>query len=343
MESAGLDAGVQQMEANPIPIGSRSFRKSVDNSVHQQDPEMWKRARLLVRNITSRYVNYADQSIAVFERDLHNLWYLFIGAAKVTPTDAATADRLAVQILVAREMGILKRISEQYADGQVAYTSAPVTGPLPRIWVDLPFLTANLRATWTEAMTRNGALSSDHLANLAGFTARLVAFGIHEAELSQCGLSLLREALEVPRQLLENNNADQDDDKPLSYFMPALLAWLQHGSYKLFGLTARGHASKIEVKDMGDHEDHEDRWVVAGALLSALSSQRGGRISGFSMVRWEFWKQRLDDIAGQSHSLDDSVQGQARRCFDYLNSWEGITGGDSHDRELARKVYFDTE
>ncbi|KAH0015815.1 hypothetical protein KCU78_g8057, partial [Aureobasidium melanogenum] len=340
MENAGPAADSRQMEANPIPVGSRSFRKSVDDSVHQQDPEMWKRARLFVRNITSRYVNYADQSITVFERDLHNLWYLFIGAAKVTPTDAATADRLAIQILVAREMGILKRISSQHADGQVAYTSGQANGPLPRIWVDLPFLTADLRAAWTEAMTRSGALSSDHLANLAGFTARLVAFGIYEAELSQCGLLLLREALEIPRQLLENNDTDQNDDKPLSYFMPALLAWLQHGSYKLFGLAARGHASKIELEDRGDDED---RWVAAGPLLAALSSENGGRITGFSMVRWDFWKQELDDIAGQSHSLEDNVQGQARRCFNYLNSWEGITGGDSHDRDLARKVYFDTE
>lgn len=65
-------------------------------------------------------------------------------------------------------------------------------------------------------------------------------------------------------------------------------------------------------------------------------------MSGYSMARWDFWKQRLDGVAGQHSVLEDSVRGQAKHCFNFLDSWERITGGDGHDRETARHVYFDT-
>jgi hypothetical protein len=334
---------MQQIQSNLVPKGSRSFRESVDDSVHRQDIEMWKRARLFVRNITSRYVNYTSQTIAMFERDLHNLWYLFIGAAKVTPTDEPTADRLAIQVLIAREIGPIRRILDGDAHSQIADIPIPPIGTLARMWVDLPFLATDLRAAWTEAMTKN-VIPPDQLANLAGFTARLVAFGICEAELSQCGLLLLREALETPRQILEcdtaNNDNDNENDMPLSYFIPALSAWLRHGSYKLFSLSARGYASSHESDTTSDDRD---QWVAAGTLLSASSLCEGRRVLGFSMNRWEFWKQRLTEVAGQSGPLEKSVQGQARHCFNFLDSWERTTGGESHNRELARKVYFDIE
>jgi hypothetical protein len=295
---------------------------------------------IIVRNITSRYVNYTNQPIDVFARDLHNLWYLFIGAAKVTPTDDAAADRLAVQVLVAREMGTLRRIEEKDADGQIAHMSASGSGSTPRMWVDLPFLATDLREAWMEALTGRSIIHSDQLANLAGFTARLVAFGICEAELSECGLLLLREALEVPRPIFGRDDGGQETDRPLSYLISALSAWLRHGSYKLFNFAARGHVSSFGTDD---DEDHRDTWVSAGPLLTVLSPEQEGRVSGFSMIRWEFWKQRLNEVAGQHGRLEESVQGQARHCFNFLDSWERITGGDDNDRELARKVYFSLE
>jgi len=340
MEDSTPNTNPQQTTPDPIPKGSRSFRASVDTSVLQQDPEMWKRARLFIRNITSRYTNYANQPIDIFKRDLHNLWYLFIGAAKVTPTDEAAADRLAVQVLVAREMGLLGRLEGPGTERQVAHMSEAASGALSRMWVDLPFLVTDLREAWREAMVGSSPMPSDQLVNLAGFTARLVAFGVCEAELSQCGLLLLREALETPRPVLQDDDVSDNDDIPLSHFMPALLAWLRHGSYKLFGLCARGHASASSTDDA---ESPEDRWVTAGPLLSTSSPEHGERLSGFSMTRWEFWKQRLDEVAGDHGALEKSVQGQAKHCFGFLDSWERITGGEGHDRETARKAYFYVE
>jgi len=217
--------------------------------------------------------------------------------------------------------------------------SEAANGAASRMWMDLPFLAMDLREAWKEAMVGRTAVPPNQLANLAGFTARLVAFGICEAQLSQCGLLLLREALETPRPILASDDRGQNDG-PLFYFMPALSAWLRHGSYKLFGLCARGHASASSTDDA---ESPEDQWVTAGPLLSTPSPEHGERLSGFSMTRWEFWKQRLDEVAGDHGALEDTIQGQARHCFNFLDSWERITGGDGHNREMARKAYFDVE
>jgi hypothetical protein len=117
-----------------------------------------------VRNITSRYVNYTNQPIDVFARDLHNLWYLFIGAAKVTPTDDAAADRLAVQVLVAREMGTLRRIEEKDADGQIAHMSASGSGStqeeVSSIPINSPISPALLHDLWRSVYARLSCLNA---------------------------------------------------------------------------------------------------------------------------------------------------------------------------------------
>lgn len=183
------------------------------------------------------------------------------------------------------------------------------------------------------------SLPLDQLTNLAGFIARLVEFGICEAQLSQRCLLLSRKALETPRRLLESDNTSQDTGMPFSYFMPALLAWFRHGSYKLYRLCARSVASKLEGDSVSQTEDN---WVVAGSSLSASSLGLDQDSVGFSMIRWEFWKQRLDAIAKlYMSSSEKELEEDARHCHRFLDTWEGITGGNNHDRDLARKVYFD--
>jgi hypothetical protein len=324
-------------DQNPVPKGSRSFRASVDDSVSRKDQEMWKRARLFIRNITSRYVNASSQVEPILQRDIRNLWYLFIGAAKITPTDEAAADRLAVQVLVAREIGPLKTISED-AEDDIPLSAAHHS---PRIWSELPYLVTDLRAAWVKAVETSNSLPPDQLANLAGFTGRLVAFGICEAELSQCCLLLLRAALETHRRVLDSEDPAEASDMPFSYFMPALSAWFRHGSYKLFCLCARGVESKLEANTTSQAED---RWVVAGSSLSASLSGPKQELAGFSMIRWEFWKQRLDEIAeSYMASSEKELEEEARHCYRFLDTWEDITGGNNHDRALARRVYFDMD
>jgi len=61
------------------------------------------------------------------------------------------------------------------------------------------------------------------------------------------------------------------------------------------------------------------------------------------MIWWELWRQKSDEVAGQHCPLEESVQGQARHCFNSPDAWKCITGGVSHDREVARKAYLDIE
>jgi hypothetical protein len=84
-----IPKGGQQRAAFSI----RHYRPSVDDSVRQQDPNLWHRVLMFIRNITQRYVNL-DHPIGVFKVDIHDLWYLVIETAKITSANEATADRL---------------------------------------------------------------------------------------------------------------------------------------------------------------------------------------------------------------------------------------------------------
>jgi hypothetical protein len=82
------------------------------------------------------------------------------------------------------------------------------------------------------------------------------------------------------------------------------------------------------------------RWVIVVGLISRLEQE----LVGFSMVRWGFWKQRLDEIAeSYMASSEKELEEEARHCYRFLDTWEDITGGNNHDRTLARKVYFDMD
>jgi hypothetical protein len=51
----------------------------------------------------------STRPIIEFEQNLHDLWHTVIVSASVTPVDDAGQDRLAAEILLAREMGLLSR------------------------------------------------------------------------------------------------------------------------------------------------------------------------------------------------------------------------------------------
>lgn len=60
---------------------SESLRTSFDADIDQDPYRQSRKARMFMRSITERYTNW-DHDISVFELDLHDLWHLFIQAAK---------------------------------------------------------------------------------------------------------------------------------------------------------------------------------------------------------------------------------------------------------------------
>jgi hypothetical protein len=324
-------------------FSTNRFRPSVDASVLQHDSVeiLYNRTRKFIHNITNRYVNY-DHPVGYIEVDLHDLWYLLIETAKITPANEATAERLVHQVLLARELGQLSRVvappkvendNTQSEEPRSVQVESAITSTSARIWTDLPFLVTDLRAAWASSIMKMSAIERE---NLAAFTARLTALGVCDPQLTSCALILFREALETPRRLIANdvatevaNEAEDVPDVPLSELLPALLAWLRHGSYKILSLCARNHLSFED-----GHIDNNEKWTVVGELMAVEEQQH----PGFNMPRWQYWKRRLEEV-GQN-TKDESVAEQGRKCCNIMESWEKYTGGKTHDRETARDIYF---
>nr|POE51749.1 hypothetical protein CFP56_25956 [Quercus suber] len=313
------------------------FRSSVRDSIAQRDPALWNRARMLIRSTTNRYVN-SEHPMDVTEIDLHDLWYLIIEISKITPVKDAAADQLVAQVIVARQLGQLRRLVAAESSGKhdIIETERDrvvedaVTSSGERMWCDLPFLVADLRATWTQTMDNMSTSEREGLANIC---ARLSATGVCEPHVTSCALILLREALETPRSILDtaslalppdNNNTSA---RPLVDFLPAVLIWLWHGSFQILRLCAQDHVPSAA-------DDVELGWVAVGSLVGV----EGQCASGFNMQRWYFWKSRLEEVRNCPSNAEVAEQG--RQCVQIMESWEEIIGGRSHERGLARNAFF---
>jgi hypothetical protein len=250
-----------------VGFSERHFRPSVDADTKQDPYTVSKHARMFIRSITDRYTN-SDHDIGVFEVDLHDLWYMFIQAAKAIPEAEPAADQLACQVLRARNFGVISRVGS----GEQAITSTQ-----QRIWVDLPFLVDALQCAWA-------ATSSDMTAverrNLAGFTARLASFGIYTDELISCALGSFAKALELsPEAEIANQ-------------VPVLVAWLRHCGFEILSASARGYEStKTQTVS------------TPGDLFARRNAEAG---PGFTIARWDFWKQRFNEL--QHGLASDTVE-----------------------------------
>ncbi|KAK4541620.1 hypothetical protein LTR36_007764 [Oleoguttula mirabilis] len=276
-----------------------------------------------IRNITSRYIN-TDNPMGVFEIDLHDLWYLCIETAKITPVKGAAADQLVAQLVAARQLGHIRRPDRSKPNADIDRRSevqhAPelehaVTSSNERMWTDLPFLVTDLRAAWANSVRR---MSQTECENLAGFTGRLATAGVCDPHLTSCALILFREALETPRRILGSDKltgGGPAHETPLSEYLPAVLAWLWYGSYQILDLCARNHLPTVDDSQCED-------WTTVGESLAADSEAT--QKAGFTMLRWQFWKRQLKEI--ERHVGDKAVAEQGGTCARIMERWEDIMG-----------------
>lgn len=90
-----------------------------------------------VLNTNYRYTSWTHP-IAEFEWDVHELWYIFIQAARITAADDPAQDRLVAQLLYARSLGTLRRTTTGTEEEAITSDGA-------RIWTDLPYLVSDVR------------------------------------------------------------------------------------------------------------------------------------------------------------------------------------------------------
>ncbi|KAB8068021.1 hypothetical protein BDV29DRAFT_185219 [Aspergillus leporis] len=256
---------------------------------YDNDNNFWHQTRLFVKNITSRYTK-SDLSIDLYEHDLRELWYLIIQGAKVTDAKHPAQDRLAGQILHAREMGVISRRGAASGVEEEALTSNG------KIWVDLPFLVQEVEVAWKAA----AELPAKQRHNLSAFIARLSAWGVCDPELCACALSIFRDTFETRRPLTATNDKQGDALLSIAELLPAAVVWFELCAYKIESLclSTQGFVS-LTIGDLA-----REAQVVPD--------------TGFSTSRWLFWRRRLEDI---SHSDHVEMAALAQRGSRVMEFW----------------------
>ncbi|KAI1779745.1 hypothetical protein F4818DRAFT_453728 [Hypoxylon cercidicola] len=182
------------------------------------------------------------------------IWHYFFAQAQ---------DRLVRIVLWARELGVLHKTAQS---GE----SQPVITSQGRIWSDLPFFVPDVQEAWKKTMRPDSPIS--HRYNLAAGIARLASLRVCNNAFAECGLEVMKDALETPQEL--------SSSACLLLFQPVYI-WLRYAGDQLLLLSlARLPAHGGWASEAGAHP--------IGSL-----AQDAGIEGGFSKARFIFWKERL--------------------------------------------------
>lgn len=149
-------------------------------------------------------------------------------------------------------------------------------------WESYGFAEA-LQASW-EKLLETGTASQQ--CNLAAFSAKALHLGIYREAIGLTALWFLREALET------------DDEAKTAALLPAAEVWFSHARHKLVAFSVSRKT----------YEDSKSHLVTPGTLARAANVDA----HGFSMERWLFWRQRLQEL---SRSANSAVAKEAKDGF----------------------------
>jgi hypothetical protein len=287
------------------------------------DNSLWQSVFGHICSTISRYTR-SSGSIELFEWDMHDLWYLFVQASMNISGQKAEQDRLVVQILSARELGVLLRKGENM---EIIGEAVTCDG---KIYKDLPFLVGDMTDYWTRG---SGTMSTDQRENFASFLAKLSAVGVASDKLCGCALIVLRDTLESTRRLgkaapspaiVSEREDDHRSNEGLSIaeLIPAANAWILNAGHKIVQLS--DNSVNIFPAQVG--------------MLGELARAEGVMPqSGFSPQRWLFWVKRLGEIE-KSQTVGEEVQ-IATFAREMMNSMLNLVScsDSTMTRELARQ------
>lgn len=280
-------------QQNSRALFSKHWRQEVDQMVssgtHKGSKALAKMVQDLVYNIAQRHNNHSNQA-ATLDVDLHDLWYTLIRAASICDADSADQDTLASYVIHTRELGSFTRGSTDKPGETYGNTEIPIQSKSQGGFEDLQYLASDLEEFW---FNTSSTLSTLRRQNLSAFTARLVALGVEDKKLIPCGVDLLKQTLEVPRnpsQLVGDSKLSLED------LLPAVMAWMSYARHKTLKLSMENHSLSQESTKPGS--------LAVGAGITANS---------LSLERWGFWKLQLEGLQGTfGGMLGSSVEQRVR-------------------------------
>lgn len=202
------------------------------------------------------------------QQNLDALWHMFFKASIAIDSDSLFQDRLVLLLLWTRHFDLV------YKD---LYTGQNMAGN----WESYGF--AQSLQTFWEALMKEG--SEAELQSLATFSAKVLAAGICEEQISSTGLWYMREVLEA-------------NDDNIAKFLPGAVLWMELCPYALL----KGCVLK------GDEQQSGQSSLNLGTLPQ---DQRVNNV-GFSMARWLIWRRRFQKL---SRHPDTSLAQLAKKGF----------------------------
>ncbi|KAI1303847.1 hypothetical protein F5Y03DRAFT_359264 [Xylaria venustula] len=263
------------------PVYSTAMRRQYDAEIQNAPQDLLATFNNAVRGLSRHVV----QSGHPFEAKLHDIWYLLIEAAKHTDASSPLQDSLVVRTLMAHQLADVR-----------AETSAGES-----LWVDLPFLGADLEAAWHDLHNiHHGGIGDDNVRlelkrNLAAFMARLFAACDGPTALQD---SLAACALKVFQDALEN----QRTSGQLTSLLPLANLWLQLAARKLAVLSSE--------------QRQPNSAIPLGSLVEIHGE--GTPQAGFSPARWRHWTRRIKELA---QSEDGEVKKLAQTAEYWIEEW----------------------
>lgn len=283
-ESSEVGAGIPTPRLRASTMARQSWAEAARRE--GDDNSLWVSAQSMWMSINNRY-SRSQATGEDFAVDLHDLWFIYCQASMNISSQSPCQDRLALQILQAREQGALTRQNPDHSTTDSASTSDGV------IWIDLPYLVSDMTEFWA---ANYATMSGSQRLNISAFLARLASVGVAGDRLCGIALMVLRETLETTRpigEFQENENEDPSgtsDGLNIAALLPSVNVWLFHAGIKIVDLAE------------SSWNDCPAHLSALGELLRQSSSEEFTKV-GFSTQRWLYWLKRLQEIAETTGSV----------------------------------------
>ncbi|KAI1149264.1 hypothetical protein F4825DRAFT_431068 [Nemania diffusa] len=281
-------------------------------AIRGNDNTLWQTMESSFCVLSRRYIA-ASPPIELFEAEIRDIWCMFTLAAQNIEAHHPAQDRLLRIILGARQRGVLQRMMKQETTipiaeedvAQLNVESQTADTSQGRIWVDLPFLVQDVRSAWKKLMEPSASFAQ--CCNLTAAIARLAASGVCDNSFSQCGLEIMKQALETQptsSSSVSNTRAER---------LALVEIWLSYAKEDLLRLC------------LATSTYTDPSWALDEQQLVGPLAQEAGinPATACSKERFAFWKDRLVVMKAEA---EDNTSLEARCAHMITMVWDDHYG-----------------